>query len=295
MKTIRLSKYQRWFTCLNMAGLLIMSVSRPSYAFESVDVPGGKFQDYHRKITNDACKDSLFGIGFTGFSKDAIDRLIWANSRQDNPLFVKYNPAHHFDRSKGKSHRQAFMDGRKYVAEQIKIAADKMTIGKIEAALDALGRALHALQDFFSHSNFVDELSFDEQDQCLKALFDIKDFQAEPPANLRITAYDKETGEKGKVHGDTYAHDDHCKDGPDTKRYMSAGKIVDDRQLGGLTTVKKTAFHAAYDNAVDGSRKLMLALVSALLLHDLGDQERKQLLNSFHEYEKPFSSQGSGG
>src|SRR5205823_7140124 len=91
-----------------------------------------------------------------------------ANADQDlHELFScgpTYEPAHHFDRvdsdgggtdGAGPSER-AFRRAAGYLQAQVRDAKAFTDAGDCLMASAALGRALHALQDFYAHSNFVD-------------------------------------------------------------------------------------------------------------------------------------------
>src|SRR5207247_1740034 len=73
-----------------------------------------------------------------------------------------YVPAHHFDRNNGMGggdpyvgSKEAVKLGVLYLKDRRKEIVDQAKSGNTDAAIAALGQALHALQDFFAHSNFV--------------------------------------------------------------------------------------------------------------------------------------------
>lgn len=82
---------------------------------------------------------------------EVVDRAHWS---QD--LFHQGDSAAHFDNC-------AFAEGAAFVAAQVEILrtrgalADKDEKARAEA-LAAMGRALHAIQDFYSHSNYLERL-----------------------------------------------------------------------------------------------------------------------------------------
>ena len=76
-----------------------------------------------------------------------------------------YDPAHHFDRPKGDTSKQDFqiswfyMYGLRQEAISL-LSRPSPQPQQIRDALTALGKALHALQDAYSHSNYVDPEPF---------------------------------------------------------------------------------------------------------------------------------------
>jgi len=158
----------------------------------------------HKEITNSALSD----LGF-GFSARAAGIIKAANTHQDG-WFFSWNyavPEFHGDRYPPKSSRDAFNDLRNYIKEQKELAETILRQCNAEAALEAIGRALHGLQDFFSHSNFADELNHDEQEQAMAAL---SDTSIDPPANLKMTSW----GVSDKDDPEHYTHSAHAKDAP---------------------------------------------------------------------------------
>jgi hypothetical protein len=99
----------------------------------------------HEEITEEALKDQ-------GFSKDAIEYMEDFNTYQDWSEWrdkSKYRPEHHFDRPPGKSHADAFKDGARYVRAEMDKAREYLKNCTTIGAIAAIGRALHAVQDFF--------------------------------------------------------------------------------------------------------------------------------------------------
>jgi hypothetical protein len=163
-------------------------------AFDTYGWPFGK-RNVHKEITEEALKDF-------GFSHYALKRINQAGRYQDLKLIkfagiswfiFGYRPEYHFDRygwneSGKQGHIIAFARGRNYVNKQkheiIKLLREDPH-DKYIKALDKLGYALHALQDFFAHSNYVD---LAEQDKITvdEAL---RDSSKAPPHSLKITGY----------------------------------------------------------------------------------------------------------
>jgi hypothetical protein len=167
-------------------------------------------------IHGDITREALKGEGIKGAYIEAIARANWHQDYDQMRFAVgapwlkpnsKYSPDHHFDRLKDKSHVEAFRRGAQYVRDQRGSAITKVGTHHMDLATEAIGRAMHALQDFFSHSNFV-ELSKEEQDATLDSLFRRYTEVRDPPAALKITG----TQDGKDLPNDDYGHDAHCKD-----------------------------------------------------------------------------------
>ncbi len=171
-------------------------------------------QNVHGAITQEAA--SSFSL-----SSHALKEIVEANYRQDKDevsldftigksWFVpnkNYMPAHHFDRNEGDTSMASFKRGAAFVREQQALASSKITSGDLNGALKSIGRACHSLQDLYSHSNYID-LTKSDQAQTIVALWS---GSHAPPTALLMTGYAKATGKR--IPGDTYSHEDHCKDG----------------------------------------------------------------------------------
>ena len=106
-----------------------------------------------------------------------------------------YRPEHHFDRVKSLSEdpsavETAFESGLRYVVAKRGRIGQMVAENRTRAALVALGRGLHAVQDVFSHSNYVD--LYDGRSPATDELTaDLlgTDVTA-PPASLLLTRFD---------------------------------------------------------------------------------------------------------
>jgi hypothetical protein len=206
----------------------------------------------HGDITREALKDE-------GVKGDYIAAIVSANWHQDydQVKFIvgapwlkpndRYSPDHHFDRLKDKSHGEAFRRGAQYVRDQRGFAITKVGTNHMDLATQAIGRSMHALQDFFSHSNFV-ELSKEEQEATLDALFRRHPEGRDPPAALKITG----TQDGKDLPNDGYGHNAHAKDNP--------GKNDDARR----------DFQKARDAAIDACRDLIRGIKN-----DLGENAKR--------------------
>ncbi|HET6399315.1 MAG TPA: hypothetical protein VFH47_07155, partial [Candidatus Thermoplasmatota archaeon] len=121
-----------------------------------------------------------------------------------------FDPAHHCDRDRGMSDEEAFAATASYVHAQkqyaVRSAQDRETL----VALRAMGRALHALQDCFSHTNVLD-LGDGVARETTRALLE----NGSMPPGLRLVGIDSHSSEVGAPDGDPYPHDRHNKDAPD--------------------------------------------------------------------------------
>jgi len=67
-----------------------------------------------------------------------------------------YSGSHHFDRNPPLQNAAAFTAGRNYVQNRLALAIQEGNAGHGELARNRAAQGLHALQDLFSHSNYVD-------------------------------------------------------------------------------------------------------------------------------------------
>jgi hypothetical protein len=223
--------------------LAVMLLASPAMAFNSF--PSGNL---HRHLTEAAAQ--AFGLSPSGI------RLMGdENYRQDfdemtlnllpgKALVIpngRYNPADHFDRNAGEDSAIAFNRGVLKLHFYVARAVSSLQHGQWKAAYLWMGRASHGLQDFFSHSNYVD-LSPAEQATCRNILAGRTPLTARP-TELVMTGYDKTTGRD--IPGDAYAHDAKSKDGPDKN----------DEARMHLGT--QTKFQLAYDAALEATRAMI--------------------------------------
>jgi hypothetical protein len=199
----------------------------------------------HKQITRKAAQSQRF-------SNRALTAMLLAADKQDadetNLLTLRsnrnYRPAHHFDRNPGDTNQAAFSRAAEYVRQQESLACSEESPG---SARRAMGRALHALQDFFAHTNFVD-LTNDEQGACVKAIYDAK---SKAPETLKLTGYDSKTGKS--IKGDGYGHDAFAKDSP-KENSESRSRLANGQ----------TKFEAARDSAIEYSADFLKHVQSAM-------------------------------
>jgi hypothetical protein len=217
-----------------LAALLAVAVALPAaVAFSSV--PGGPHDD----ITAAAAR-------VAGFPEGGIDALVAAvrapdadetsiDSDGDVDAAGGYDPSHHCDRVPPASDETAFNATVAYVRLQGDEARNASLAGDAEGAVGALGRALHALEDCFSHSNAVD---LPEPALAVHAAAG----EGPEPAGLRLTAFQPGADDAERPPGDDYAHGEFAKDAAD-KNAESRTVLADNR----------TKFEAARDLATDAA------------------------------------------
>jgi hypothetical protein len=153
-----------------------------------------------------------------GFSKDAQEKINEENLKVDQEDSTgigtatgKYRPEHHSDRNgpnTPEANKEAFQKMADYVRalkKAIIAAILRCDRAGVEAALVLIGKATHAIQDFYSHSNFVD-LNPEDQKKVREA-FDNPNGAI--PDGLKLTGYDPKTGNPYRAFnpkGDNYEH-----------------------------------------------------------------------------------------
>lgn len=83
------------------------------------------------------------------FSSNALEKITDANLYQDRFLAQIGHDEYHFDGS-------AFEKSYGYVEEQRALTISSLMANDVLSAWSAFGRLTHAVQDFYSHSNYVD-------------------------------------------------------------------------------------------------------------------------------------------
>ena len=95
----------------------------------------------HVEITRNALAES--------FSDRALDIIIAANLRQDRLFALIGHDEYHFDSN-------AFDRSYAYLEEQRALTVSYIETNDIPSAWSAFGKMLHAIQDFYAHSNYID-------------------------------------------------------------------------------------------------------------------------------------------
>ena len=156
---------------LGHVAALTIALATPRLAVAFDSYPGGTGHD---RATRDAARDSGLSRGTTHDLKmevrhaDLLElsidlrfvrhRGLFGGRNTESLLFpnCRYDPAHHFDREPQTSTRDAYEAGRQFVMAKRAQAIAAAKQRRDADALRAMGRALHAIQDFYSHSNVVD-------------------------------------------------------------------------------------------------------------------------------------------
>jgi hypothetical protein len=192
----------------------ILAMPAASLAFDSYPTGPG-IDSVHDKVVN-AATESMGISDELDELQEAVRRPDWEETKlTPGPGFLKpnahYRADHHFDRPPSISHAQAFAAGSTYFREQFDKAVLKAAAGSQGAALDAIGRSLHAVQDFVSHSNLIDL----PPAEAGLVVNEVIAGTASGVTTLRLTGYDPAASEPGKPAGDDFAHDDFSKDRSD--------------------------------------------------------------------------------
>ena len=150
-----------------------------------------------------------------GYSDAVIEALAEANRSADQGQEY-YNAPSHFD-------SETLADGSALIRRRIESAAAKLVAGDLTGARLEFGKATHAVQDFFSHSNYVEVM--DGKPIDLLRL-------TNPPAGMRCDAAMKNgtivTGHwpDNKVPDGKCSHAKLNKDGPEKPLYYKAIKYA---------------------------------------------------------------------
>jgi len=95
----------------------------------------------HVEITRNALAGS--------FSDRALEAIIAANLKQDRLLSLIGHAEYHFDGN-------AFAESDAYLEEQRSLTISSLKSNDVPSAWSAFGRLMHAAQDFYAHSNYID-------------------------------------------------------------------------------------------------------------------------------------------
>lgn len=262
---------QRITRHLRLRGLLalvvLLALASPAQAFRSLP-PGTSPHD-------EATARAGAAVGISG---KAIEALQQAVRRPDvDEMTVKtdddvialvdasmdYEPAHHCDRAPPVTSADALAATGMYIRLQRETARQQLTAGHAERSLRALGNALHALQDCFSHSN-VAEFDPQAQEVILQILLGSGD--PSPPPSLMVCAFQPGLDTPEMPPGDPYPHGSFNKDGPDSTPDAKA-LIPDGRTkyeaAHALAAAASTAFLVSFLTNVTASQKAALMALEA--------------------------------
>jgi hypothetical protein len=165
---------------------------------------------------------------------------VWPGTWLRFKVNASYRPEHHCDRAGGISDSAAFFATCRYIRSEVQSAIDYAGRGESDSAVTSMGRALHALQDSYSHSNYVD---LDAGDQ---AVMDSLLWSRHPPdapvGKLRITGYDPAAKDPEQPPGDEFSHRLHSKDSD--KKNAESRELIAERtkyELAKEAAVRATA------------------------------------------------------
>lgn len=136
--------------------VLFLGISSPAFAFSI----GSKFNTdpNHEKITEEVLTDFQVKVGDETFkfarskyeAYDSINQIVKANKETDDPQKQFNNPELHFD-------AEDFLGGSERVIElKEEIIRSVTEESNGFSARGKLGTALHTVQDFYAHSNWVE-------------------------------------------------------------------------------------------------------------------------------------------
>ena len=164
----------------------------------------------HPKITEEAAKYGMWAPEAMQLLKASVvypDRDF--NTTGGNKDYI---PEVHFDRYQTETNKEAFTNGIVMFRKNL-TAASKMAIaGDLNGAFTYLGSALHASEDFISHSNYI-EMTEKEQRIIDEIFFEGRDIK-DMPKTLKLTHYDPDMPIPGIPEGSDYPHNIMSKDYP---------------------------------------------------------------------------------
>lgn len=149
-----------------------------------------------------------------GFSAAAITIINNSNTHQDD---IPYEAWYHFDRVPPANDSEAFDSAIGYFRTELGRVTQAAQAGETKRALEGIGRLLHAIQDFCSHSNFV-ELPDVSQQEIRSCLLNLSHAAV---TRLKLTGYDPRTPSESPPR-DSYPHSLCNKDGPNSRLHEQA-------------------------------------------------------------------------
>lgn len=118
--------------------------------WKGIDLPAGRIASTHEKITKDAvttaASDLFQASTSNAAAQSAIRRIVAANAAVDDD---QTHAALHFD-------GESFPEGQARLLALRSAVISALQKGAVTQAQDDLGSLLHTLQDFYSHSNWVE-------------------------------------------------------------------------------------------------------------------------------------------
>ncbi|HET6399317.1 MAG TPA: hypothetical protein VFH47_07165 [Candidatus Thermoplasmatota archaeon] len=249
-----------WAVAAALAALCLPAAA-PAAAFSSVPPPDAP----HDVITREGAREAGWPEASIDALREAVrrpdtDEIEW-DPDVDDPLRIDAGPEYqvrqHCDRYPGMDDQQAFDDTVRFIASARQGAASAAAAGDAGLAVARMGRALHALQDCFAHTNIID-LPKDRQEAFVRALLS---GEPAPIEGLLLAGFAPGTDKPGEPEGDPYPHDTYAKDSAH-KNEESEARLPDGR----------TKYEAARDMAINAT-----AHVLREFLQGLGPEQREAL------------------
>ncbi|XP_062329348.1 von Willebrand factor A domain-containing protein 7-like [Osmerus eperlanus] len=107
---------------------------------------GRDFSSAPRPLTTEGVALACQSSGSESFSS-AQSNLKWSNALVD--AWKLFSPRYHFD-------SETFEEGRKLITDGMSVVKKSIDQGNLQAAREKLGEISHTLQDFYSHSNWIE-------------------------------------------------------------------------------------------------------------------------------------------
>ncbi len=159
-----------------------------------------------------------------------------------------YQPSHHCDRAPPNTPAEAFAATAGFVQQQREEARQFAVSGHPDRAVRALGYALHAIQDCYSHSDIVDH------DAATRHAFNLALLSSgPPPAGIQICAFQPGAPIAEMPEGDPYPHGLYNKDSENSTD--DAGTMLPEGQ---------TKYFAAKGMAINASATFLTSFMQGL-------------------------------
>jgi hypothetical protein len=197
---------------------VLRSASLLAFAAAILLVPGGSAFDSipggpHDQITDVAARSAAYPTdGIPGLQQatrgpDVRDNKLDPKATKVTNFEVtdEYRPFHHCDRVPPATDAESFSATVQYIREEGDMAVAASHVGNASNAVNQLGKALHALEDCFSHSNAID---LSDPDAVVRAV----NSQGPMPGGLRLTGFLPGASDNEHPPGDDYSHGDFAKD-----------------------------------------------------------------------------------
>ncbi len=246
--------------------VLLAIVSLPAAsAFDSVP-PGSSVHDEVTAVAGDA--------GWPAHAVEALQQAVREPDFQDSEVdpegtdvgridaTADYRPEHHCDRGPSATDEGAFDATVAYVAAQRADALAKARSGDPDGAVAALGRALHALQDCYSHSDVVDSPSLQ---RAFEGALLHNGTAAQVGGPVRIVGYAPGEDDPEEPAGDPYPHKRFAKDSTDKNdeaRAVMEGNVTKFEAAVSLARLATVAFVQEFTHELSSSERAAVLHVS---------------------------------